>query len=796
MDDEPTTRAATDVDVLIVGAGLSGIGAACQLRRESPDRTFAVLESRSASGGTWDLFRYPGVRSDSDMFTLGYGFRPWDQTKAVAEGSAIRAYIRDTAREYGIDDHIRYRHRVVAAEWNSDTARWTVTAQLTDGSDTAARENPELVTIRCAFLFACAGYYTYDAGYSPDLPGIGDFAGTVVHPQHWPEDLEVDDRRVVVVGSGATAVTLVPALAARGAAVTMLQRSPTYVARIPSTDPWVEKLTGRVPRRWAHRIVRWKHIAISMLAYQLARRRPAKVRAAIKGAAGHQLPQGFDVDRHFTPRYEPWDQRLCFVPDGDFFKSIRAGKADVVTDTIDHFDASGVVLGSGERLDADVVITATGLTLQAIGGVTLTVDGAQVVASRTPAYKGMMLSGVPNFALTIGYTNASWTLRADLIAFYVCRVLNHLRDRGYDTVTPRAGRELLAQAENGQLRPLIDLNSGYVRRGIDKLPKQGTRAPWTLPQNYLRDLRLLRHSSIDDDVVFSHSPGVDKPGVSTIEVDGRAIRYRVSGSGEPMVLLHGIGRSLDDWDEQHTLLTEQYRVVSLDLPGFGWSDPLRSRASLQGMSDAVLAFLDALGIDEPVHLVGNSLGGAVAMQVAVDRPQRVADLVLVDAAGFGSEVATALRILGIRPLGRYLMRPSRSAAIDTLKGCFRDRSFITPERIESTLALACRPHGATTMLQLLRELGTVRGIRPAWRRELLTRLAPLRIPTLVIWGEKDLILPASHLDAARGVLPHSTFRLFPETGHFPQIERADEFAAAVSDFLTAQRTLVASQEPS
>ncbi|WP_027931402.1 flavin-containing monooxygenase [Amycolatopsis thermoflava] len=475
------------VDVLIVGAGLSGIGAASHLQAECPGRTYAIFESRGAIGGTWDLFRYPGVRSDSDMFTLGYSFEPWTDAKAIADGPSIREYVRTTARKRGIDRKIRFHHRVVRAEWSSAQALWTVEAERTDTG--------ERVRITCDFLFVNSGYYRYDQGYAPEFPGQDEFAGTVVHPQHWPEDLDYTGKRVVVIGSGATAVTLLPAMAGDAAHVTMLQRSPSYVLSLPGTDPVADKLRGVLPPKVAYPIVRWKNVLSAMLFFQLSRRIPAFVRKFLRKAASAQLPRGFEVDRHFNPSYDPWDQRVCFVPDGDLFKAVRSGKADIVTDTIERFTAEGVRLASGRVLEADIIVTATGLNLLPFGGLDLVVDGEPVEIGERLAYKGMMLSGVPNYAFTIGYTNASWTLKADLVAGYVCRLLNHLDEHGYTTCTPVAPPSVTAT------EPLIDLKSGYVLRSIDKLPKQGPAAPWRLFQNYPRDVMLMRHGSLTDDAM-------------------------------------------------------------------------------------------------------------------------------------------------------------------------------------------------------------------------------------------------------------------------------------------------------
>ncbi|MGW0736386.1 flavin-containing monooxygenase [Streptomyces sp. NPDC002851] len=475
------------VDVLIVGAGLSGIGAACHLRREARGKSFAILESRRSIGGTWDLFRYPGIRSDSDMYTLSYSFRPWTDNRAIVDGTSIRAYIQDTARAYGVDRAIRYGHRVVRADWSSERAHWRVTvARETEGGAT------EEVRIDCGFFFCCSGYYRYDEGYAPDFPGIENFRGRVVHPQDWPEDLDHAGRRIVVIGSGATAVTLVPALAETAEHVTMLQRSPSYVVPLPSREPLARPLHRLLPERAAGSTLRWRNALLQIATYQLSRRAPRAVRKGLRAAVRSQLPSGYDVDTHFRPSYDPWDQRLCVVPDGDLFRALRSRRADVVTDAIEGFTENGIRLASGAELAADVVVTATGLNLLAFGGLEMTVDGKPVEPRDTVAYKGMMLSGVPNFAFTLGYTNASWTLKADLVARYVCRLLRHMDRRGHRVCTPRAPRSARG------LRPLIDLKSGYVQRGLDRLPKQGPTAPWRLYQNYARDVLLLRRGRVDD----------------------------------------------------------------------------------------------------------------------------------------------------------------------------------------------------------------------------------------------------------------------------------------------------------
>jgi monooxygenase len=488
------------LDVLIVGAGLSGIGAACRLKADCPTKSFAILESREASGGTWDLFRYPGIRSDSDMFTLGYSFRPWEEAKAIADGSSILKYVRETARDHGVDQRIRFNHRVVAASWSSADARWTVTAER--------GETAETVQLTCNFLYGCTGYYRYDEGYTPQFEGTDRFQGQIVHPQHWPEDLDYAGKRVVVIGSGATAVTLLPAMAETAAHVTMLQRSPSYFVTLPGRDPLADLLRRFLPPKAAYPIVRWKNVLLATLMFQLSRHAPGFIKQVLRRGVEKQLPEGYDVDTHFKPSYQPWDQRLCLVPDGDFFKAIRGGKASIVTDKIETFTETGIRLSSGAELDADVIVTATGLNLMVLGNMTLSVDGEERQISETVGYKGMMFSDLPNLAVTLGYTNASWTLKADLVGEYVCRLINHMDAHGYDTCVPQR------PAAGLPVQPFIDLASGYVLRSIDSLPKQGDRTPWRLHQNYARDILMLRRGPIEDDaIVFSRARSAVEPAV-------------------------------------------------------------------------------------------------------------------------------------------------------------------------------------------------------------------------------------------------------------------------------------------
>jgi len=481
------------LDVLVVGAGLSGVGAGYHLQTRCPGKSYAILEARDSIGGTWDLFRYPGVRSDSDMYTLGYSFRPWASDMSIVDGPSILDYVRETAGENGIDRRIRFGHRVVRAEWSSEDAIWNVDAVRT-GTD-------EEVRLTCGFLFFCTGYFRYDEGYTPEFAAAERFNGPIVHPQHWPQDLDYSGKRVVVIGSGATAVTLVPAMAESAAHVTMLQRSPTYIVTLPARDPIASLLRRFLPERLVYPIVRWKNVLLTMASFQLSRRRPRIAKALIRKGVERQLPPGFDVDTHFRPDYEPWDQRLCLVPDADLFRAIGRGSASVVTGRVEAFTENGIRLASGGELEADVVVTATGLNLLALGGTELVVDGEDVALPDTLGYKGMMLSDVPNMAIALGYTNASWTLKCDLTCEYVCRVLNHMDARGYRQVTPRNDDPSVTP------EPFIDFNSGYVLRSIDSFPRQGSRPPWRLYQNYARDILALRRGPIEDGALeFSSAP--------------------------------------------------------------------------------------------------------------------------------------------------------------------------------------------------------------------------------------------------------------------------------------------------
>ncbi|MGL5825469.1 MAG: flavin-containing monooxygenase [Nocardioides sp.] len=472
------------LDVVVVGAGLSGIGAAARLRTEHPQRSFAVLEMRAVSGGTWDLFRYPGIRSDSDMVTMGYRFRPWAGEETLTSGSQILEYLRATAHDYDIEDSIRFGHRVVRASWDSEDARWTVECETPDGP----------TTVHSSFLWSCTGYYDYAGGYRPDFAGEEDFSGRIVHPQDWPADLRYDRLRVAVIGSGATAVTLVPALAERAEHVTMIQRSPSYVASRPRRDRLLATARRFLPAATAYRIARGKNIAMAAITYWLSRKLPQLASWVLRSGVARRLPRGYDVDRHFRPSYAPWDQRVCLVPEGDLFAAIRAGTASVVTGEVARFTAAGVQMTTGEEVAADLIVTATGLRMMVFGAIDLAVDGQRIEIPDTMSYRAMMLADIPNFVFTIGYTNATWTLKADLVADYVCRLLSYLDAGGYRSVV--AERDpTMPEA------PLLTFTSGYVVRALGLLPKQGGREPWRLRQSYLHDARKLRRADIEDGVL-------------------------------------------------------------------------------------------------------------------------------------------------------------------------------------------------------------------------------------------------------------------------------------------------------
>ncbi|HEX5484640.1 NAD(P)/FAD-dependent oxidoreductase [Limnobacter sp.] len=481
----------THVDVLIIGAGLSGIGAACHLKQKCPTKQIAILERRQNIGGTWDLFRYPGIRSDSDMFTLGYSFKPWKGDKVLADGPAIKNYVTEAADEFGVTPNIHFGLKVISAEWTTENNRWTVTA--------LEEATGKTKTFTAGFLLGCTGYYNYDTGYTPDFPGISKFKGEVVHPQKWDESIDYTDKRVVVIGSGATAITLVPAMSDKAKHVTMLQRSPTYIASVPSVDPVSTQLKKFLPDSVVYTMGRVRNIGLQRLIFKLSKQRPETIKRLLLTATKRRMGPDFDM-KHFTPSYNPWDQRLCVVPDSDLFKVLKKGKASIVTDHIDQFTEKGIQLKSGETLEADMVVTATGLELLIMGGIAMKVDGKEMGVNESMSYKGVMISNIPNMAMVFGYTNASWTLKADLASEYVCRLLNYMDEKGFGRVVPRNDGVEVTKA------PLLDLEAGYVKRAADRLPKQGSEAPWNIFNNYLKDLPVLKYGKIEDKALEFGAP--------------------------------------------------------------------------------------------------------------------------------------------------------------------------------------------------------------------------------------------------------------------------------------------------
>ncbi|MEP1472973.1 MAG: NAD(P)/FAD-dependent oxidoreductase [Halieaceae bacterium] len=478
-----------DFDVMIVGAGLSGIGAACHLQRECPGKSYAVLEARESIGGTWDLFRYPGIRSDSDMHTLGYKFKPWRGGKSLADGPAIKRYVEEAADEYGVVPNIKFGHKVRQADWSSEDACWQVTAETTAGDS---------VMFRAKYLMMCSGYYDYAEPYQPDFPGQESFAGKLIHPQHWPEDLDYAGKKVVVIGSGATAVTLIPAMAEAVESIVMLQRSPTYIASRPARDKFANFLRKVLPENWAYAFTRWKNVMWQNWFYKMTRTKPEKMKERLLNQVREELGPDYDVDKHFTPSYNPWDQRLCLVPDNDLFEAIRSNKASVVTDEIEQFTEDGITLKSGEQLKADIVISATGLSMISLGKARFSVDGELVNFADTWTYRGAMYSGVPNLVSTFGYINASWTLRADIIAEFFCRMIQHVDSTGTEMVTPRL------RPEDADMKPRLWIEgfpSGYMQRGLGQYPKQGDREPWTNPQIYLQEKKFFLTGTLEDGVL-------------------------------------------------------------------------------------------------------------------------------------------------------------------------------------------------------------------------------------------------------------------------------------------------------
>ena len=782
------------LDLLIVGAGLSGIDLAHHVNENFPDWSWEIHDTHDDLGGTWHTFRYPGIRSDSDMATFGFPFHPWPHKGTLGQGDDIKEYIRDVARDCGALDRFRPGSWIRDSDWRTDRNLYAVTAVTADGER----------TIWARRVHYASGYYAHDRGHRPHFPGEEDFTGQIIHPQQWPEDLDCKGARIVVIGSGATAVTLVPALEKLGATVTMLQRSPSFVAPLPEVDVISAVWKRLLPAKAAHRVARLNHATRDMAQYAVAQHAPWLFRKALRTLQRPYLSTD-QIDEHFTPTYRPWDQRVCKAPGGDIFTALQR-TATVVTDTIDRFTADGVRVSSGETLPADIIVTATGLEMQAFGGGTLSVDGTPLDLPDQVFYRGIMLAGLPNFSFTVGYINASWTLRADMVSRYMVR----LWKRGEDFYAPvqPAGRHDL---------PFLDFEAGYVRRGIGQFPTQGESSPWRYTQNYLSELPELARGDQTEDMAVgdralalagatgSAAPAVQVvradgpyretdltglPDTATVTVDGKRIRVRCGGTGTPgtgaVVMIHGIGRSLEDWDDQAALLGDETRWIAVDIPGFGLSDPA-DRVTVPDTAALLWKTLDALG-ETAVHLVGNSLGGALSMEMTAQRPDEVASVALVDSAGFGTGVTPLLRLLAVPGLGLLNAATTRLRAVyqPVEHVILRRRGSVTARRLAVAGTVAAHPGRARTYYRMVRHLGTPLGIREDRCRDLLdrfNRVAAGRIPVMVVWGDRDMILPYRDFRSALAKIEVEEAVVVEGSGHMPQLDYPVEFAGQYQRFL-------------
>ncbi len=807
------TGAQTHHDVLIVGAGLSGIDAAYRVQTECAGKTYAILEARDAIGGTWDLFRYPGIRSDSDMYTLGFPFRPWSSEQAIAGGEAIRDYIADTAAAFGIDRHIRFDVRVLRASWSSADARWTLDVE------TGPEHAPASLT--CSFLYMGSGYYDYAAGFTPAFDGIDDFTGRVVHPQHWPDDLDYDGKRVVVIGSGATAVTLVPSMAKSAAHVTMLQRSPTYIVSRPSEDGFARWTHRRLPGGIADTATKWKSVLLGIATYSYARRKPETLKALILKRVRAQLPDNYEVERDFEPSYAPWDQRICLVPDADLFEAMREGKATIVTDRIARFTPGGIALASGRELPADIVVTATGLVLRLMGGVALRVDGAVVNPADRLIYKGMMLSDVPNLALAFGYTNASWTLKCDLSARYACRLIRHMDDHGYRSCTPRADDASITR------EPMLNFTSGYVQRANAILPHQGSKAPWKVHQNYVLDLAALKFGKLEDGtmkfdkagdtrhlpVAARHETEKPAPAVRTgaivaagavaavgglalfaaltqrrverlipadgqfIDIDGRRMHYQDRGDGPAIVMIHGLAGQMRNFSYALVeRLANDHRVIVIDRPGSGYSAP-GAAANVRAQAAQVAAFIAKLGLERPL-IVGHSLGGAVALALALDHPDKVGGLALIAPLTQPQEmIPPAFDRLAITSgAARAAVAWTIATPLTLLLGQRGTETAFAPEPVPADFvtrgggALVARPRSFRSASA---DLVAANDDLPA----MAASYPSLSVPTAILYGRGDQVLdPDVHGRGLAAALPGADLTLI-DGGHMILVTRPDETAA-------------------
>lgn len=782
------------LDLLIVGAGLSGIDLAHHVARNFPHWSWEIHDTHDDLGGTWHTFTYPGIRSDSDMATFGFPFRPWPHKGTLGQGPEIKEYIRDVARDCGALERLRLGSWIKDADWQTDKNLYAVTAVTGDGERT-------VYTRRVHYA---SGYYSHDKGFRPDFPGEEDFTGQIIHPQQWPDDLDCDGQRIVVIGSGATAITLLPALEKAGAHVTMLQRSPSYVAPLPEVDIISGIWKTLLPAGPAYRVARFNHAVRDMAQYVLAQRAPWVFKKALRLMQRPFLSNA-QIDEHFTPRYDPWDQRVCKAPNGDIFSALQRN-ARVVTDTIDRFTADGVRVSSGEVLSADVIVTATGLELEAFGGGSLSIDGEELPVNDQVFYRGIMLAGLPNFSFTVGYVNASWTLRSDMVSRFMVK----LWKTGEDYYSP-------ALPPGRTDRPLLDFDAGYVRRGADRFPTQGDSSPWQYTQNYLTELPELAYGDQRRDMVFgdrclqlvnSARPGPDVQSVSstapfvetdlnrlspteTVTVDGRTVRVRRGGPDggtgrNAVVMIHGIGRSLEDWDDQAALLGEESRYIAVDIPGFGLSDPA-SDITLADTAALLWKVLDALG-ETDVNLVGNSLGGALSMEMAAQRGDAVSSVSLVDSAGFGDNATPLLRLIAIPGLGYFNAATTRLRPMYRLVEhiILRRKGSVTRRRLDVLRQMSRHPHRNRTFYRFVRQLGSPLGISEGWRRDLISRFNQAvsdDTPVMLVWGSKDLILPYRDFREGLEQVDVRDAVVFDDCGHMPQLEYPQEFAAQYQRFL-------------
>ena len=753
-------------DMVIVGAGLSGIDAAYRFQTECAGKDYVILEARDAIGGTWDLFRYPGIRSDSDMYTLGFPFRPWSSAQPIADGGTIRNYIRETATEFGIDRHIRFGHRVISADWSNVDALWTVTVDI----------GGEIRRFTTNFLFMGSGYYDYDAGYTPQFSDINKFGGTFIHPQFWPENFAAAGKRIVVIGSGATAVTLVPALVDEGADVTMLQRSPTYIVARPGEDGFANWAYAMLPVGLADHAVRWKSIIMGIATFAYARAKPERMKQLILSGVREQLPENYEIERDFEPRYDPWDQRICLVPDADLFVALRSGKARIVTDHIDRFTETGILLRSGAVLPADVVVSATGLIMRLLGGVTLSVDGQGVDPAERMLYKGMMLSGVPNLALSFGYTNASWTLKCDLTARYACRLINHMAQKGFDRCTP------VLDSTDVKEEPMLAFTSGYVERANAILPKQGSKAPWRVHQNYVLDLAALKFGSVEDGIMqFARRDGrkpsdgnrlpapvliagagaaligglalfskitatraevMVPPDGDFMDLDGTRLHFVDKGEGPAIVMIHGLAGQMRNFGyAMFDRLAKDHRVILVDRPGSGYSLASSELGSnVRAQASVIGKLIERLNLDRPL-IVGHSLGGAVALALALDHPDLVGALALIAPLSQPQdeppEVFKALAIES--PIVRRAVAWTVATPIGLAKGPDTTRAVFAPEpvpddfRVKAGAALALRP---SNFYAASSDLVAANADLP----EMVARYRNLQMPVGILYGRDDAIL--------------------------------------------------------